>query len=152
MSQPDVRTALLQDLAGLATDEGDLGETMEMARGLADRIRPYAAPGFVCLMAPLPPTPPVSFPGVDGIVRAWRDFGDEFRSVHAQLERVVEAENALILLVVQTVVTEHGGVEMTHPGALVVILDGEHVSNVQFHLDREEALRAGGASADPGPQ
>jgi hypothetical protein len=148
MTQPDVRTALLQDLADLPTAEGDLGETIEMARDLAERIRPYAAQGFVCLMAPMPPTRPVSFPGVDGIVRAWQDFGDEFRSVHAKLERVVEAENALILLVRQTVVTEHGGVELTQPGALVITIEGDRVSNVQFHLDQDEALRAGGAGPE----
>ena len=99
------------------------------------------------------PTPAVAFPGVDGIVRAWEDFGDGFKSVRGELERMVESENALILLVRQTVVTEHGGVEMTQPGALVVAIEGEHVSNVQFHLDQEEALRAGGVGATgPGPE
>jgi len=144
MSQPDPREALRDALTGLANGDRDLGETVSMAGALAELIRPYASPDFTCLMAGLPPTPPVSYPGVDGIVRAWQDFGQTFRSVRAELDRVVETDKALIMLVRQTAVTEHGGVEMSQPGALVVEIEGEHVSNVQFHLDQTEALRAGG--------
>jgi hypothetical protein len=48
------------------------------------------------------------------------------------------------MLVRQNVVTVHGGVELTQPSALVVLIEGEHVANVQFHLDQDAALRAGG--------
>lgn len=144
MSDPDVRSALREGLPALADDRGDLGETVEMAEALAELVRPYATDGFECLMAPLPPTPPVVYPRVDGIARGWRDFSEPFRSVHAQLERVVEGENAFVMLVRQNVVTVHGGVELTQPGALVVIIEGGRIPNVQFHLDPEAALRAGG--------
>ena len=144
MSEAHVRSAIREGLAGLADLEGDLGETVEMADALTELVRPYASPDFECLMAPLPPTPPVPYPGIKGVVRAWRDFGESFKSISATLERVAESRNAFVLLVSQTVVTDHGGVELTQPGALVIQLEGELVRNVQFHLDQEEALRAGG--------
>jgi hypothetical protein len=148
MSQPDLKEAMRDALAGLFDEDRSLGEMVDMAPKLAEFIRPYAAPDFECRMAGLPPTPPVSYPGVDGIVRAWQDFGHTFRSVRAELDRIVETDQALVLLVSQTAVTAHGGVEMSQPGALVVAIEGDHVSNVQFHLDQTEALRAGGV---PGP-
>ena len=144
MSEPDVRSALRDGLPGLADERGDLGETVEMAEALAELVGPYASPGFECLMAPLPPTPPVPYPRVDGIARGWRDFSEPFRSVNAQLERIIEGENAFVMFVRQTVVTVHGGVELTQPGALVVTIEGERIPNVQFHLDQDAALRAGG--------
>jgi hypothetical protein len=144
MSSPDVRTALRNALQAFVGEEHDLGEMLEMARGLAELIRPYAAPDFECVMAPLPPTPPVSFPGVDGIVRAWREFGEGFASITAELESITESDSAVVMLVSQTIVTAHGGVEMSQPGTLVIAVDGDRVENVQFHLDREAALRAGG--------
>ena len=125
-------------------EEHDLGEMLGMARGLAELIRPYAAPDFECVMAPLPPTPSVSFPGVDGIERAWREFGEGFARVTAELESITESDSAVVMLVSQSIVTAHGGVEMSQPGTLVIVVDGERVKNVQFHLDREAALRAGG--------
>ena len=144
MTEPDARSAIREGLPGLADADGELGEMVRMATALAELVAPYASPDFECLMAPLPPTPPVSYPRVDGIPRAWRDFSEPFASVEARLERVVEGENAFVMFVRQTVVTKHGGVEMTQPGALVVIIEEGRIPNVQFHLDQDAALRAGG--------
>jgi len=146
MTQPDLKEAIRDALAGVFAGDGALGEMVDMTPQLAELIRPHAAPDFECLMAPLPPTPPVSYPGVDGIVRAWRDFGHTFRSLRVKLDRIVETDRAVIMLVSQTAVTEHGGVELSQPAALVVTIEGELVSNVQFHLDQAEALRAGGVA------
>ena len=149
MSSADVRSSLREGLEGLAADDGDLGEMVEMARKLAAVVGPYAATEFKCLLVPLPPTPPVSYPGVGGIERGWREFGEGFGSVRAELESIDESESALVMFVRQSVVTAHGGVEMSQPGTLVVAVEGEHVKNVQFHLDRELAIRAGGLTAGP---
>jgi hypothetical protein len=149
MSDQGVRSALREGLAGLADDNRDLGEMIEMARKLTSVVCPFATPDFECLMAPLPPTPPVTYPGVDGIERGWEEFGDAFGSVRAELESIEETDSAVLVLVRQSIVTAHGGVEMSQPGTLVVIVDGEHVKNVQFHLDRESALRAGGFTTGP---
>ena len=148
MSHQDVTSVVREGLASLAGFDQDL-EMIEMARMLADLVRPYAAPGFECILAPMPPTQPVSYPGVDGIERGWKDFSEGFRSVSAEFERIEESDIAVVLFVRQTVVTAHGGVEMSQPGILVVKIDGDRVENVQFHLDRDSALRAGGLSAGP---
>ena len=149
MTPSDVRSSLREGLEGLATDDGDLGETLEMAAELTELLRPYAAPGFECVMAALPPAPPVVYPGLDGIKRAWTDLSESFRSIRAEIERTAEGESSVVMLVSQAMVTRHGGVEMSQPGALVLVLDGEHVANVQFHLDHRAALRAGGLAAGP---
>ncbi len=126
---------------------------LELAGKLAEIVRPYAAPDFECLMAPLPPTPPVAYPGIEGIEQAWADFAESFRSMRADLEDVVVADGSLLMIVRQHAVTAHGGVEMSQPGALLVTVDAEHVTNVQFHIDPDAARRAGGISAPgPGPE
>ena len=144
MGETALKTQLRAALTSLGDAGGDLGETDEMARELAELIRPYAAPGFECLMAPLPPTPPTAYRGVDGIVKAWTDFAASFQSIRAELEEVVESDEALVLLVRQHVVMHRGGVEMSQPGALVIRFAGDQVENVQFHIDQEAAKRAGG--------
>jgi hypothetical protein len=144
MNEPRTREILRDALGEIAREGGDFGEMPEMAAALAELIRPYARPDFQCLMYPLPPTPPAVFDGVDGIARAWEDFASGFRSVKARLDRAEEGEDAMLLLVDTTYVTDHGGVEMTQPAALVVLLDSDRVASVQFHLDQEAAFRAGG--------
>jgi hypothetical protein len=64
-----------------------------------------------------------------------------------KLDRIVETDRGLVMLVSQTAVTAHGGVELSQPAALVVTIEGELVSNLQFHLDQAEALRAGGVGS-----
>ncbi len=144
MTEPSTKEVLREVLAGVASDGSDFGEMPRMAAALAEIVRPYAAPGLQCLMYPMPPTPPAVFDGVDGITRAWDDFAASFRSVRARLDRALEGESAMLLMVDTTYVTEHGGVEMTQPAALVIVLDGDLVTSVQFHLDQQAALRAGG--------
>ncbi len=138
------KEALRSALAEVVSGSGDFGEMPDMAADLAEIIRPFAAADFECLMTPLPPTPPAVFKGVDGIVRAWQDFASSFRSVTAQLNRALESDTAMLLLVDITYVTEHGAVQIAQPAALVVMVDGQLVTEVQFHLDQDAALKAGG--------
>ena len=149
MAESRPKEILRDALAEIVSESDDFGEMPEMAAALAELIRPYASPDFQCFMHPLPPTPPAVFDGVDGITRAWNDFAAGFRSVRARLDRAMEGADALILLVDTTYVTAHGGVEMTQPAALVILIDSEQVTSVQFHLDQDSALRAGGIATSP---
>jgi hypothetical protein len=53
-----------------------------------------------------------------------------------------------VILVNQVAITRHDRVEISQPSAMVLEFAGEQVSRLEFHLDRNAALRAAGL--DPG--
>ena len=78
------------------------------------------------------------------VAEAWRDWGATFESVRADADELRETEDAVVFFVNQIAVTKHGGVEMTQPSAMVWLFEDGPVDRLEFHLDREAALRAGG--------
>lgn len=130
-------------VAEAAGPGGDLGSMQEVAKVLGQYLEQFAAPDFACAMVPIPPTPEVVYPGADGVERAWQDWGGAFVSVRATLDEIVESPTALVMLVQQTAETRHG-VEVTQPSAMVFKFAAGGVERVEFHLDRDAALRASG--------
>jgi len=147
----EAKDVLLQAISGLLRGDGDMGEMERTLPLITDYVRYFAAPEFVCAMVPIPPTPAVEYPGVDGVADGWRDWGAAFESVRAEADTAYESDDAVVLFVKQIAVTRHGGVEMTQPSAMLWLFEGGLVARLEFHLDREAALRAGGLdAADPG--
>ena len=144
MGDPHPKELLRTVLAELAGEGSDLGTMEETLPRMTELLERYASPGFTCLMRGLPPTPPVTYEGVNGLAEAWADFGEAFESVRAVLEGVRESDNHVVVLVDQVATTRHGGVEMHQPSAMMFSFEGEHVTGVEFHLDRDEALRVAG--------
>ena len=143
-SEPDLKTRFRDLILELAGDDHDLGTIQEALPPLTAFASEYAAPGFVCVMAGLPPTPPIEWPGVDGIAEAWDDYGGSFEYSRAHLVEVRESETHVVVLIDQHVKTRHGGVEMSQPSAMVFEFSGEQVTRVEFHLDQTQALRVAG--------
>ncbi len=82
--------------------------------------------------------------GPDGFQEAWLDWTSPFESFRIDLERVIDAGDRVVSLVRQTGRTKTGGVEIeASAGAVWTIRDGK-LTRVEFHLDREAALRAAG--------
>jgi len=54
------------------------------------------------------------------------------------------------LFVNQIAVTKHGSVEISQPSAMLWLFRDELVARLEFHLDREAALRAGGLKRPAG--
>ena len=149
MATNEATEALHQALSRLLDGDRDMGEMERTLPPLTNYLRLFAASSFVCAMVPLPPTPAVEYEGVDGVADAWRDWGAAFASVRAEAEDLYQSGDATILFVNQIAVTRHGGVEMTQPSAMLWLFEDGLVTRLEFHLDREAALRAGGISADP---
>jgi len=111
---------------------------------LVEFVRAFASAGFTCAMFPLPPTPAVEYTGSDGIERAWGDWSETFESITVVAEELREGDGSVVLLAEQIAVTRHGGVEIRQPSAMTWLFSGDQIVRLEFHLDREAALRAGG--------
>ncbi len=84
--------------------------------------------------------------GADGFREAWADWTSPFESYRIDIERVIDAGDRVVSLVAMHGKTRTGGVDVHAPGAAVwTVADGK-VRRVEFHLDREVALRAAGLS------
>ena len=82
--------------------------------------------------------------GPDGFREAWLDWTSPFESFRIDLERVIDAGDRVVSLVRQIGRTKTGGVEIeTSAAAVWTIRDGK-LTRVEFHLDRNAALRAAG--------
>jgi hypothetical protein len=124
---------------------GDMGTMKETLGPLTAMLQQTAGPGFEVVMQGLPPSPPMTYPGVEGLVKAWADYGEAFNEVRAVLEETRESDTHLVLLVDQLAVTHHDSVEISQPSAMLFEFDDEdRIVRAEFHLDRAEALRVAG--------
>jgi ketosteroid isomerase-like protein len=86
----------------------------------------------------------IELSGADGFREAWADWTEAFESYRIDLERLVDAGDRVVSLVTMCGKTRTGGVEVRAPGAAVwTVVDGR-LRRVEFHLDRQAALRAAG--------
>jgi ketosteroid isomerase-like protein len=82
--------------------------------------------------------------GAEGFREAWLDWTSAFESYRIDLERIIDAGERVVSLVTMCGKTRTGGVEVEAPGAAVwTVVDGR-LRRVEFHLDREAALRVAG--------
>jgi hypothetical protein len=134
------REALDQFLQG-DSSLGYMDEAMPMLGALLSEI---ADPQFETRMMAAPSVPPVSYRGLDGFDRAWRDWFETFERVHADLEDLIESEDHLVLLIRQVATTRHDRLEIVQPSAMLFAFQSNRIVRVEFHLDRAVALRAAG--------
>ena len=144
MADSEARRALLGALEAFLEGDRSMGDLDQVLPVLDGYLRSFAAPGFVCAMVPIPPGPVAEYEGVDGVTRAWRDWGETFETIRADAEEIRQSEDAVALFVNQIAVTKHGGVEMTKQSAMVWLFENDLVRRLEFHLDREAAIGAGG--------
>lgn len=144
MADPDAKELARDVLAGFISGENDMGYMDEALPQLTTYIEAVAAPDFTCVMVGMPPTPPIVYEGVDGLARAWGDWGEAFEKVRAELQEVRESEDHLVVLVNQVATTRHHGVEISQPSAMVFAFEAGRVKRAEFHLDRDQALRSAG--------
>jgi ketosteroid isomerase-like protein len=138
---PDAKQALIDVLGP------QIGEGTDMTDGLpalVEFVRAFGSPTFTCAMTPLPPTPPAEFPGSDGLMRAWENWSETFESIRVEPQELLDGESAVVIMGEQIAVTRHGGVEIRQPSAITFLFRGGQIERIEFHLDREAALRSGG--------
>jgi hypothetical protein len=145
MAQQDIREAAREMLMSFLREGNDLGEMDEALPAITGFLSQTAAPDFVCVMEGGPTGFDISYPGVDGLVKAWGEWAEAFATVRAELEGVRETERHFVILVNQIATTRHDGVEISQPSALVFEFnDQSQVSRAEFHLDQAAALRTAG--------
>jgi hypothetical protein len=136
-------TAVLSGEESLVMDESSLEILIE---GL-ERI---AEPDFECAMIASEGMAAVSYTGPAGVRKAWTDWLGGFERVRFQFEDLLESERGLVFLAKQIGTTRYG-VELEQPSAMVAKLgEGGKLERLEFHLDRDMALRSAGIDPERG--
>jgi ketosteroid isomerase-like protein len=89
----------------------------------------------------------IEFHGAQGLVDSWVDWLSPYESFRMDIEDVIELEDIVVTHVRQFGIPAGGGPELEAEGAAVWWLRDGRLARVEFHLDREAALRAAGVSA-----
>jgi hypothetical protein len=137
----EIRVALTTEdvVAGLAEQREIIEETF--AR--------LAAPDFDVVMvgAEYNPRQPQAFvgSGPEGFTRVWEEWTSVFERFRIEIEETRPAgEEKVVMLVTLVGRTQTGGVDISQPAAAVwTVWDGK-LTRVEFHLDRERALKSAG--------
>jgi ketosteroid isomerase-like protein len=82
--------------------------------------------------------------GLEGFVAAWRDWTGAYESFRIEVEEMIDAGDKVVSLVRQSGIPKGTGAEIETRGAAVWTVAGGRVRRVEFHLDRDAALRAAG--------
>jgi hypothetical protein len=145
MDQQDTREAAREMLMTFLREGNDLGSMDDALPAMTGFLSQTAAPDFVCVMEGGPSSFDISYPGVDGLAKAWGEWGEAFATVRAELEGVRESDRHFVILVNQIATTRHDGVDISQPSALVFEFNDQgQVTRAEFHLDQAAALRRAG--------
>jgi ketosteroid isomerase-like protein len=119
----------------------DRSEELRVRRMLAE----LATPDFeVVMVGPdyLPQRQETT--GPDGFRDAWLDWTSPFESFRVEVEEVLDAGETVVSIVRQSGVTKTGRVEIESEAAAVWTVRDGRVSRVEFHLDRDQAMKSAG--------
>jgi ketosteroid isomerase-like protein len=122
-----------------------LGDAQADAR-VRRKFMELAEPDFeIVMVGPDYASARLEFTGIDGFREAWRDWTSAFESYRIEVEEMIDAGDQVVSFVAMTgKVDAGGGGEITAPGAAVWTVIDSRVRRVEFHLDRNAALRAAG--------
>jgi hypothetical protein len=133
--------------AGLLGEDGTilLGD-QSAAQALISEL---AAPGFSVKMVGAGGFAG-TFEGPEGFTRGWLDFIEGFENVRIVGSELIELGDTVVDLVTLDVRVARGDVPLSTDAAAVWRFSGDRLAGVEFHLDREEALRSAGAESGAG--
>jgi hypothetical protein len=104
---------------------------------------PISAGGLVADDATVTFTAPsaeASRSGPDGFREGWADWLEPWQSYRLHYDDVIDQGNRIVALVRLRGVTKRDGVEIEHEAAGVFRFEGDQVVELEFNLDREDAL------------
>jgi ketosteroid isomerase-like protein len=110
-------------------------------------LRQVAHPDVECVMFGPDPRFPIEARGVQAFIEAWRDWLSPFDRWRVELENVIELDDRVVTLVHQFAQPPGSEAEVENAGGAVWFMREGRLSRVEFHLDRQAALRAGGVSS-----
>jgi len=142
------RERLIESLVrfGFAPGAGSVVVSEERVRALIEELRPIAALDIKCTMVGgIEGEFATEFAGLDGFADAWADWLATFERLELKAEgELIENGDHFVALGRQVGVSATAGVEVESDAAAVWTLRDEKLARVEFHLDRESALRAAG--------
>jgi ketosteroid isomerase-like protein len=125
------------------------GLTPEDARGLRRMeieraLREVAHPDVECVMVGPDPAFATEARGIESFVESWTDWLSPFEHWRIKLEDVVESGDRLVTLVRQFGTPKGSTAEVENAGAAVWFMRDGRLARVEFHLDRELAMKSAG--------
>ncbi|MGH2838096.1 MAG: nuclear transport factor 2 family protein [Thermoleophilaceae bacterium] len=78
--------------------------------------------------------------GPEGFREGWANWLEAWESFRIYFDDVFERGDSVVMFVRLRGVTKHGGVEIEEEAASVFRFDGDQVVELEFNLDREDAL------------
>ena len=78
--------------------------------------------------------------GPEGFRDTWADWLEPWETYVMFTDDLVDRDDRVIVLTRLRGVTKRDGVEMEHEGAAVFRFDGEQIVEIEFNLNREDAL------------
>lgn len=86
----------------------------------------------------------IEFHGADGLIERWWDWLSPYESFRMEIGNLIESGDVLVTCARQFGTPTGGGPEVEAESAAVWWLRDDRLVRVEFHLDREAALRAAG--------
>jgi len=83
----------------------------------------------------------ISTPGPEGFREGWTDWLEAWESHRIYFDDIFEKGDSVVFFVRLRGVTKRDGVEMEQEAAAVFLFDGDQVVDIEFNLDREDALK-----------
>jgi ketosteroid isomerase-like protein len=111
---------------------------------LTTAIEDIAVPDLMCVMIGPDPAFRTEYQGVEGLIEGWTDWLSPYESFRMEIEDVIEAADAVVTIVRQFGTPTGGGPELEAQSAAVWWMRDGRLARVEFHLDRQLALRAAG--------
>jgi hypothetical protein len=79
--------------------------------------------------------------GPDGFRDTWADWLQAWKSYYIYFDEVFEKGDSVVLLTRLQGVTKRDGVELQQEAAAVFRFEGDQIVELEFNLDREDALK-----------
>lgn len=123
------------DLVAVFRDEADTT--------LARLFATFFHSGCECVLH-MPGAGPARYTGLSGWQAGWRDWLAPWASYRSEIEDVVDVGEDVVVLVRDYARHEQGGPEVVQIAAAVWTVRDGRISCVEFHAERDEALKAVG--------
>ncbi len=128
-----VRAVMPPDGADFAQLLGEGGGGIETGDLIAqDAVVRFVAPGASAEFGTT---------GPEGFREGWANWLEAWESFRIYFDDVFERGDSVVMFVRLRGVTKRGGVEMEEEAASVFRFDGDQVVELEFNLDREDALK-----------
>jgi ketosteroid isomerase-like protein len=114
---------------------------------MATTLEPVVDPEFeVMSIGPAYMGEGAVYRGLAGFLAFWTDWLEPWKSFSIETERFVDAGDKVVQLARQTGWTQDEGVRVESQGAAVMAFRDGKLTRIEFHLDRDRAMKAAGVA------